>query len=276
MKTYISAGIGDMVCIDSILSSEQRHSITEIFWACRFGKELIPLFENNTHYPNIRNHHVIADTAGIEAMKHIDQSACSFWHFRPDIRNNFRQGCELFSNTSFDFIIDAATMFSSSDSIYHGSSFIDCAVEQDVCWNIYDIHPKEYMIVHYPTSTRPRSDIASISSSEWDNIKSIARDRRLKIVVITDSPEVPLSNEYKILFKPPIRTLVALVKYASFYIGCDSFCSILAVKALEKDSILIKSHKSNIQQDILSNTWQQKYFLPLTPQETSQIYKNYI
>ena len=276
MKTYISAGIGDMVCIDSMLSNEQKHSITEIFWACKFGKELIPLFENNSYYPNIHNHHIITERAGIEAMKRIDQSACNFWHFRPDMSNNFKQGCELFNNPSFDFIIDAAAMFSSSDSTYHGSSFIDCAVEQDVCWNIYDIRPKEYMIVHYPTSTRPRNDIASISSSEWDNIKSIARSRQLKIVVITDSSEVAPSDEYKILFKPPIKTLVSLVKYASFYIGCDSFCSILAVKALEKDSILIKSHKSNIQQDILTNTWQQKYFLPLTPQEISQIYKNYI
>ena len=37
MKTYISAGIGDLFFLDSILTTEEKESITEIYWACRFG-----------------------------------------------------------------------------------------------------------------------------------------------------------------------------------------------------------------------------------------------
>ena len=45
MKTYISVGIGDMMCLDSVLTQEERNNISEMFWACRFGKDLIPLME---------------------------------------------------------------------------------------------------------------------------------------------------------------------------------------------------------------------------------------
>ena len=48
MKTYISAGIGDLFFLDSILTTEEKESITEIYWACRFGyvlKELMEIFK---------------------------------------------------------------------------------------------------------------------------------------------------------------------------------------------------------------------------------------
>ena len=32
MKTYISAGIGDLFFLDSILTKEEKESITEIYW----------------------------------------------------------------------------------------------------------------------------------------------------------------------------------------------------------------------------------------------------
>ena len=45
MKTYICTGIGDMMSLDTVISPEKKESISEIYWACRFGKNLIPLFE---------------------------------------------------------------------------------------------------------------------------------------------------------------------------------------------------------------------------------------
>ena len=43
MKTYISVGIGDMMAFDSLLVKEERESITELYWACKFGKVLAPI-----------------------------------------------------------------------------------------------------------------------------------------------------------------------------------------------------------------------------------------
>ena len=36
MKTYISTGIGDLFFLDSILTKEEKESITEIYWKLSF------------------------------------------------------------------------------------------------------------------------------------------------------------------------------------------------------------------------------------------------
>ena len=61
MKTYLSLGIGDLFFLDSILTKEEKESISEIYWACRFGKVVAPLMENNPSYPNLIFQHTIDD-----------------------------------------------------------------------------------------------------------------------------------------------------------------------------------------------------------------------
>ena len=84
MKTYISTGIGDMVFLDSILTLEEKATMTEIYWACRFGKDLVPLLENNPDYPNLTGQYTIDDEVGKAEMAKIQSIAVPFWHFRPD------------------------------------------------------------------------------------------------------------------------------------------------------------------------------------------------
>ena len=52
MKTYLSLGIGDLFFIDSILTKEEKESISEIYWACTFGKVVEPLMKDNQSYHN--------------------------------------------------------------------------------------------------------------------------------------------------------------------------------------------------------------------------------
>ena len=61
MKTYISTGIGDLFFLDSILTKEEKESITEIYWACRFGCVMKDLLENNPAYPNLKEQYLIDD-----------------------------------------------------------------------------------------------------------------------------------------------------------------------------------------------------------------------
>ena len=68
MKTYISAGIGDLFFLDSILTTEEKESITEIYWACRFGYVLKELMENNPSYPNLTAQYTIDDEKGKAAL----------------------------------------------------------------------------------------------------------------------------------------------------------------------------------------------------------------
>ena len=277
MKTYLSVGIGDMMCLDSVLTQEERNSITEIYWACRFGKDLIPLLENNSFYPNLKKQHTIPDDVGIERMNSLDSSAKNFWHFRPDFKRNFEVGLSLF-NLRIDEIraIDAASIFLDSSRRFTNSSFLDDVKIDDINWESLSLEPNNYILFHYPTSTRPRSDIASISGEDWNFVNSLSNEKNLKVVVVTDSDFDYKFDNGIILHRPSIRTIVALCKNAKIYAGCDSFVSILCSKILSPENLYIKSHNANIQSEVITNTWLQRFFLPHSPEEISTFYRNYI
>jgi hypothetical protein len=277
VKTYLSVGIGDMMCLDSVLTQGERQNITEIYWACRFGKDLIPLFENNSYYPNLLRQHIIPDDLGIEKMNSLDSSAKNFWHFRPDFERNFEVGLSLFELKKNEVnAINAAAIFLDPNRHFTNSSFLDDSKTEDVNWIEIGVEPNNYILFHYPTSTRPRSDIASISNQDWDFINSLSNEKNLKVVVITDSDfDYKLDNSIT-LHRPKIKTIVGLCKNAKIYAGCDSFVSILVSKVLEPENLYVKSHNPNIQSEVLTNTWLQRFFLPHSPQEISTFYRNYI
>ena len=277
MKTYFSVGIGDMMCLDSVLTQEERDNITEIYWACRFGRDLIPLLENNSYYPNLIKQHIIPDDVGIENMNSLDSGAKNFWHFRPDFNRNFEVGLSLF-NLRKDEVnaIDAAAIFLDGNRKFTNSSFLDDAKDEDVNWNEIGVEPNNYILFHYPTSTRPRGDIASISNEDWNFINSLSNDNKLKVVVITDTDFDYKFDNGVILHRPKIKTIVGLCKNAKIYAGCDSFVSILSSKVLKPENLYVKSHNANIQSEVMTNTWLQRFFLPYSPQEISTFYRNYI
>lgn len=277
MKTYISVGIGDMMCLDSVLTQEERNNITEIYWACRFGKYLIPLLDNNKFYPNLRLQHTICDKIGIEGMLRCDPSATNFWHFRPDFENNYNVGLSIFGLNKNEVVpIDAPSIFLNKNREFNNSSFLDIAELEDIEWNYLNIKPNKYILVHYPTSTRPRSDIATIDNNDWMFIRNLSEKVNLPIVVITDTQLNTDVSDLIVLKNPNIKSVIALCKFATFYAGCDSFVSILSCKTLAADRLFVKSHSRNIQTEVLSNTWLQRFFLPHSPEVISKFYKSYI
>lgn len=271
MKTYISVGIGDMVFLDSILTLEEKSSITEIYWACRFGKTLIPLLENNPEYPNLVSQYTIDDEIGKQAMANLDPVAIPFWHFRPDFPRNFEVGLQLFDikkywDNSELQTIDVISMFMDTNRPFVGSSFVK---------NASPVEEKNYMIFHYPTSTRPRSDIASITSDDWNFVENLSKEKNIKVIVISDSNiEVPLSN-FDLLINPNIKYIVDLVASCNYYAGCDSFCAHLASKVLSKENLFIKSHNPNIKEHISTTTFY-RHFCPHPKEDVVQFYKSYI
>lgn len=280
MKTYLSVGIGDMMCLDSLLHQEERDRISEIYWACRFGRDIIPLFHGNNFYPNLKGHYTIPDEVGFNEMVKLEGGVSgNFWHFRPDFERNFSIGLNLFGISHLRNelnVINAAQIFMDRERVFTNSSFLDSAVEEDVDWNSLGVSPKEYILFHFPTSTRPRTDIATIVDSDWIFIDELSKKENLKVIVITDTEiENKLTNA-QILSKPNIKTVIALCKFAKFYAGCDSFASILSCKVLEPQRLFIKSHDQNIQKTVLSNVWLQRFFQPHSPSTISTFYKNYI
>lgn len=278
MITYCALGIGDACAIDSLLTQEERNNISELAFACKFGPKLASLFKSNPFYPNLTSFRFISIEDGEREMRKLDPTAVPFFHFRCDanFQYNFQIGKKLLKLDGEELnIIDAAALFQSNRE-FNNSSFINNAKHADVEWNELDIKPGEYILFHYPTSTRPRSDIASINEQDWAFVNKLSQETGNKVVVVTDTPITPPLNNYIILQNYPIKSLVALAAYANFYAGCDSWLAILCSKVLPVNKLFVKSHKPNIQTDILTNTWQQKYFLPKTPQEIAQFYKSYI
>ena len=130
----------------------------------------------------------------------------------------------------------------------------------------------EYILFHYPTSTRPRNDIASITMDDWEFVDKLSEYHRMRVLVIADSTvDVPLSY-YEVLIKPDIKYVVDLVANCDYYAGCDSFCSILAAKTLPKEKMFIKQSPNFTGW----NNWLYRAFLPHSPEEVRQIYKQHI
>ena len=267
MKTYVSLGIGDLFFLDSILTKEEKESISEIYWACRFGYVMEKLMESNPSYPNLKKQHTISDADGKKAMESLDPIATNFWHFRHDFHPNFEVGLDLFGirdewNKQNLQTIDAPSMFLDDTRPFTESSFIKHSKKID----------DEYILFHYPTSTRPRNDIASITMDDWEFVDKLSEYHRMRVLVIADSTvDVPLSY-YEVLIKPDIKYVVDLVANCDYYAGCDSFCSILAAKTLPKEKMFIKQSPNFTGW----NNWLYRAFLPHSPEEVRQIYKQHI
>lgn len=271
MKTYISTGIGDMVFLDSILTLEEKQSITEIYWACRFGTTLIPLLKDNPDYPNLVEQYTIPDDVGLKAMADLDPVAVPFWHFRPDFPKNFEIGLKLFGIENYwdrnelQFI-DVISMFMDTSREYRGCSFTKNANPVDL---------DKYILFHYPTSTRPRSDIASITNEDWSFINVLSNKTGMKVIVISDKDLNPPLDNKLVLVNPDIKYIVDLVSSCSYFAGCDSFGAHLATKVLPKEKLFIKSHNPNIKNQILTTTLS-RHFCPHPAEDVALFYKSYI
>jgi hypothetical protein len=265
VKTYLAVGVGDMMCLDSLITADEKESISEIYWATHAGKYLVPLMDGNPAYPNLRRHHLIPDDVARQAMAQVDPNAINFWHFRPDFAPNLAMGLSLFGLDGSDLqLVDAAGVFLDPSRVYMGSSFLDnCGGPPD----------EDFILFHYPTSTRPRQDIAQITESDWTFTEALSQSTGLKVMVVSDHLiDVPLSN-FELLVNEDIRRIVNLSKYCEYYVGCDSFCAHLAAKCHSKHRLHIKSHDPNVAWSVMSNEWFKKAFLPHPPEDVITFYK---
>ena len=267
MKTYVSLGIGDLFFLDSILTSEEKESISELYWACRFGYIMQRLMENNPSYPNLKAQYTIADEVGKEAMSSLDPIAVPFWHFRPDFQRNFEVGLKLFDieeewdNQNLQ-TIDAPSMFFDDTRPFTESSFVKHSKKIDA----------DYILVHYPTSTRPRQDIAVITDEDIKFVNDLSKETGYKVIVISDHEVNPVLDNMEILINPDIVEVKDWAANCNYYAGCDSFCSILASKHLPKENIFIKLSPNFTGW----NNWLYRAFLPHSPEEVQQFYKSHI
>ena len=237
MKTYLSTGIGDMMSLDCLLTQEEKESITELYWACRWGKILAPLLANNPDYPNLKEQYFIDDEVGINITKQFKPGIVECWHFRPDFEPDFQIGLDLFGLSRDEVnVIDAVAILKDPNREFNKSSFL-YADESIIDWNQLGIDPNEYILIHYPTSTRRnRIDMAKFGDKDWDFVTELEKDTGHKVVVISDTELPDLPDSWAICVNWDIHKVTALCKFASHYVGCDSFVSLLTCKVLPPGS----------------------------------------
>jgi hypothetical protein len=151
---------------------------------------------------------------------------------------------------------------------YYGSSLIRNSKNPEL---------GNFILFHYPTSTRPRNDISTIDSSDWEFVEQLSNTTGLKVIVVSDCEiDVPLTN-YSLLINPDIKFIVDLASYCDYYVGCDSFCGILSSNRLPKEKIYMKTHDRNIKQNVgAESAYYSCHFLPHPPNDIAYFYKPYI
>lgn len=292
MKIIFSTGIGDAFCLDCLFSQDFRESITEIYWACKYGEPLTYVFKNNFFYKNLKKQHILKENDvknffenkfGKDFQHHSNPHVCKFWHFKDDPSDwNHRNGSEL---THEIFKLNEKIYFFNNFSVlkqkqtFKGSSFLNNATVNDFDWKSYNIEPNEYILVHQSSDNRPKSDISSINDQDWNFIENISKEKNKKVIVITDQNNlnIPLTN-YSIInvFNLPIEKsliiICALCKYAYYYAGLDSYVGILSSKILSSNNLYIKSYDSNITKTLENHTLLQNFFLPHDTQTIQKFY----
>ena len=280
MKTYLCTGIGDMMSLDALFTKEEKEDITELYWGCRWGKALLPLFYENPSYPNLKQHSVIDDEIGKSVMAQIDPVCIDFWHFRPDFHPNYEVGLSLFNLKPEEVTpIDAVAILKDPSRKYNGSSFLENAKEDYVDWDSINTTPNKYILVHYPTSTRRnRNDIAQLTDEDWILIETLSKNKGLDILVIADTKiNLPISK-INVLVNYDIKAIAVLCKYAEYFVGCDSFVSLLSCKALSPERLYVKGHDHmvthgrDISEEIRNSVWLQQHYCPHETEDIVNFY----
>ena len=158
--------------------------------------------------------------------------------------------------------IDAPSMFFDDTRPFTESSFVKHRKKID----------EDYILVHYPTSTRPRQDIAVITDEDIKFVNDLSNETGYKVIVVSDHEVNPALDNVEILINPDIVKVKDLAANCNYYAGCDSFCSILASKHLPKENIFIKLSPNFTGW----NNWLYRAFLPHSPEEVQQFYKSHI
>jgi len=280
MNTYISAGIGDMVSVDALLTKDEKKSISEIFWACRWGEALFHLFIDNDAYPNLERQHLIEDKVGMGNMLRIEPGAASFWHFRPDFPANYAIGLSLFNLCEEEVnAIDTIGILNDPSRKYQGSSFLDSCTLESVDWEALKIKSNDYILVHYPTAARSqRNDIARITDSDWQMIETLSINTDLDVIIISDREIKHTLSRGTVLVNYNIKSIVTLAKYAEYFVGCDSFVSQLVCKGLSPDKMYVKGHDyqlthgRHISEEIRSNVNLQQHYTPHSVEDIVSFY----
>lgn len=292
MKLIFSTGIGDAFCLDCLFTQDFRESITEIYWACKYGQPLSYVFKNNFFYKNLKQQYFLKENDvknffeskfGKEYQHHSNPHVCKFWHFKDDPSDwNHRDGYELAHqvfglNEKIKFLNASAIL--KQKQTFNGSSFLNNANLNDFDWDKYNIFPNEYILVHQSSDNRPKSDISSINEEDWQIIDKISIEQNKKVVIITDQNElkVPLKNYLIInVFNLPLEksliNICALCKYSYYYIGLDSYVGILCAKILNPEKLYIKSYDKNIYSTLENHTLLQNFFLPHNTKTIQKFY----
>jgi hypothetical protein len=263
MKYYIATGIGDFFAIDSFLTNQEKHDITEIYWGCRAGHFLKPLLENNDFYPNLNKQFLIPSKDGKE-LNTLTSPIYPNWHFPPNMPSKINDAYNFFGIDYSDVVpMQTLEIMQSDQRVFNECSFLKKA---------FTVNNEKYILVHAATSfSREHDDFKKIQDDWWQSIEDLSVRKKMPVIIISDVAFIPALTNYQLYVNASPNILVSLIIDCEYFIGVDSFGSVLASRCIPPEKIKIFSGQ-NIESKINYDIWWQKYFAPNSSSEYAKFF----
>jgi|LakMenEpi03Aug12_release.lakeMendotaPanAssembly.Ray.scaffolds.fasta_scaffold15092_6 hypothetical protein len=232
---FISGGIGDVIAVESFLSTEHRNRLKTIFYATKKQQEIEQLFKSLTNYPNLEEHLSVWDDFS------------QFWCFYSlqDYLNKSRHIQPLKTQARVATDLSILSVFENIKSglyQYNHSSFLQQELTNIVHLNL----PSNYVVV-LPYSTDKRIKKRDFTEEDWNQILKTLKDSQIKGVVInSENEEIPESDLLiNLSQKTTLTEAIEVLKMAKGYFGIDSWMSVLAAKLFDIPNLQIKSQNEH-------------------------------
>jgi hypothetical protein len=232
LKILITGGIGDAIAVESVMTPEERDSLTTIYYACIGAEPIMELFKALPNFPRLKNHIVLSNNKTYYTLKAVEDAH----HPLPEVH---------------DWSISAIFP---SNRTYTGSSFLTYRLSDAGA-----TPPTPYYII-VPSSCWGTWEGRSFNDYDWASTLAILERENATGIVLTrhkaNSPVHP-----RIINPATPRSItqaVELIKAAQGYIGIDSWVSVVASKVFPVNRLRVKSVNDHL------GVYSYRYYAPRT------------
>lgn len=248
MQILITAGVGDFMAIESIITQKEAESIEHIYYASRQEKGIRQLIDACPNvFPNLTGQTTLF-TAFTKPHTLL---------FCISNRDQLKS-LPLLVNVNLDNIDDFGMIkigkeFMDGKRIYKGSSFLNNISANVGHFNL----PKTFVFLH-PYSENARTELRDFNQFEWAAVIKYLEKNNIPGLVVNQGAEYPPKHSLirDLTNQTTMTEAIQILKISSLFIGASSCFSVLAAKIFPPNKLFIKGH------NVLKKDWWLPYYTP--------------
>lgn len=245
-KILITAGVGDFLTLDAFITEEEREAVREIYFAARGRYGIEAIIDAAPVFPNLKKITIVWDKWG-DSENPQPGSAFGFRNKAHLIQGNIDLGWGL--NLSLlddvvDFcVFDIFPEILAGNRIFNGGTLFRYQFADTSKFKL----PEEYGVINPYSASDKHFGNRDFNKWEWKGvIRYLERTQQKAVVINCTDDEIP---EHELLInlnhQTTVPEAVEIAKHCSFYVGIDSWLSVIATRFLDADSLLIKSENGH-------------------------------